>query len=163
MRPELPSQGEAHETLPEAGPRRRHRRRGAGGVGGLGRLRGNERHRHDCVLAGARAIWRRRRAGARDRPPAGRAPFAAALAAKLGVAQSKVEAALQSVRQELGSGQARPSPSAFETALAKALGVNRSHVAAALQSLRPPGPPPGGQSGQPSPQGGQPQPPLQSS
>jgi hypothetical protein len=96
-------------------------------------------------------------------PPAGRAPFAAALAAKLGVAQSKVEAALQSVRQQLGSGQARPSPWAFETALAKALGVNRGRVAAALQSLRPPGPPPGAQSGQPSPQGGQPQPPLQSS
>ena len=100
-------------------------------------------------------------------PPAGRDQFAAALAAKLGVDQSKVAAALQSVRQELGNGQTPPSPSAFETALAKALGVDRSKVAAALQSLRPPGPPPGappgGQGGQAAPQGAQPQPPMQSS
>ena len=82
---------------------------------------------------------------------------------KLGVDQSKVAAALQSVRQELGNGQAPSSPTAFETALAKALGVDRSKLAAALQSLRPPGPPPGRQGGQPAPQGAQPQPPVQSS
>ena len=89
--------------------------------------------------------------------------MAAALAAKLGVDQSKVVAALQSVRDELGNGQAPRSPSAFETALAKAVGVDRSKVAAALQSLRPPGPPPGGQGGQAAPRGAQPQPPTHSS
>jgi hypothetical protein len=79
------------------------------------------------------------------------------------VDQSKVAAALESVRQKLGNGQAPSSPSAFETALAKALGVDRSKVAAALESLRPPGPPPDGQGGQAAPQGAPPRPPLQSS
>jgi len=78
---------------------------------------------------------------------------------KLGVDQSKVAAALQSVRQELGNGQAPSSPTAFETALAKALGVDRSKLAAALQSLRPPGPPADGQGDQAAPRGPQ----LQSS
>ena len=82
---------------------------------------------------------------------------------KLGVDQSKVAAALQSVRQELGNGQAPSSPTAFETALAKALGVDRSKLAAALQSLRPPGPPADGQGDQAAPRGPQLQSPMQSS
>ena len=78
-------------------------------------------------------------------PDGGRDRFAAALASKLGVSQAKVEAALQSLHQQLGSAQGPPSQDALTVALAKALGVDQSKVASALQSVRPPGPPAGGQ------------------
>ena len=78
-------------------------------------------------------------------PSGGRDQFAAALASKLGVSQAKVEAALQSVHQQLGSAQGPPSQDALTAALAKALGVDESKVESALQSVRPPGPPPGAQ------------------
>ena len=78
-------------------------------------------------------------------PGGGRDQFAAALASKLGVSQAKVEAALQSVHQQLGSAQGPPSQDALTAALAKALGVDQSKVESALQSVRPPGPPPGAQ------------------
>ena len=84
-------------------------------------------------------------------PRGGRDQFAAALASKLGVSQAKVEAALQSVHQQLGSAQGPPSPDALTAALAKALGVDPSAVEAALQSVRPPGPPPGAQMPQQGP------------
>jgi len=78
-------------------------------------------------------------------PGGGRDQFAAALASKLGVSQAKVQAALESVHQQLGSAQGPPSQDALTAALAKALGVDQSKVESALQSVRPPGPPPGGQ------------------
>ena len=78
-------------------------------------------------------------------PGGGRDQFAAALASKLGVSQAKVEAALQSVHQQLGSAQGPPSQDALTAALAKALGLDESKVESALQSVRPPGPPAGGQ------------------
>ena len=78
-------------------------------------------------------------------PGGGRDRFAAALASKLGVSQAKVEAALQSVHQQLGSAQGPPSQDALTAGLAKALGVDQSKVESALQSVRPPGPPAGGQ------------------
>ena len=78
-------------------------------------------------------------------PGGGRDQFAAALASKLGVSQAKVEAALQSVHQQLGRAQGPPSQDALTAALAKALGLDESKVESALQSVRPPGPPAGGQ------------------
>jgi hypothetical protein len=72
-------------------------------------------------------------------PGDGRDQFAAALASKLGVSQAKVEAALRSLHQQLGSAQGPPSQDALTAALAKALGVDQSKVESALQSVRPPG------------------------
>jgi UDP-N-acetylmuramyl pentapeptide synthase len=93
--------------------------------------------------------------------------IAAALASKLGIDQSKVAAALQTVHQQLGNGTTPPSQAQLAAALAKALGVDQSKVATALKAVGPPGPPPSGQlpqGAQAPPQSGQmPTPPAQSS
>jgi hypothetical protein len=78
--------------------------------------------------------------------------FAAQLASKLGVSQARLEAALDSVRQQQGTSQTPPSRSQMDAALAKALGVSEAKVAAAMQAVGPPGPPPGAPSSGQAPQ-----------
>jgi biotin operon repressor len=69
-----------------------------------------------------------------------------ALAQKLGVSESKLKAALESIRPT-SQGGAPPQPGEMATKLAKALGLSESKVQAALQSMMPQGGPPNG--GQP--------------
>jgi hypothetical protein len=70
----------------------------------------------------------------------------AALAKKLGVSESKLKAALDSIKPAQGS-TTPPQPDDMAAKLAKALGLSESKVQAALTAVMPQGGPPNG--GQP--------------
>ena len=67
----------------------------------------------------------------------------AALAKKLGVSESKLKAALESIRPT-SQDSTPPQPGDMAAKLAKALGLSESKVQAALQSVMPQGGPPNG-------------------